>query len=721
MDSHETSKSSNIVEIARALLVIIAITIFAIVACMLVVTWAVVKPHNSACNEITISEPHRSTPPAPPSPQPVRSEEEQPTPIESLDDKRLRLRRELLTVDEMEKNLDDSIIDKLEEYFSLFEETLPAMPTAALNQRFNLLAARDQVPWVNQSNNDLYFKLLLGENQFPLWTSVSEVFGSYLDLMLENLYHVHRHYKSQPLKRTENTLPIIEMFIQNYQNKLDKMAFKKNSYTITGIPWGKNWWQFTILSTELLAEYLLLPTFLCKPNIRNVAQNLILELITSPKVSLGYGRTTANTVGMAAPWILAHYFNESIDTAINHDDYKYVLNYIQLEFQKDFKSNGRHVDNSFVEHSGVHAFGYLMRISNSSTNYFYAFDTLAGRFTKTDHAYDVIRRLVLHKSIPYLGVMGLFSREEKLDARTYEKSLDGLRIMPLARIMRYYTDKAAFCIKGVIKGIGYYEIDQTHYMYGNYWVQYREPFLLDNLQNYTNLNSLKTGLILQKNTKRPKILKNKWITTTADFTPLAAESFVVASLGTDDTQKQQQKKVDVFYQNYLLREFGNYTVNEVVIIDEYEAEITIEVCVDNFDTESYVYFMPDGEEIEISQNKAQSIKYIYTIEDDGNIVYQRGSYFSVPGCTETFPRSISHDRFRVELLEKKNLHSSDDCADYAVLMDDVGTPIVACPLFGSTNELADVILSHPTSSQQTYKFSFNSEINQYKYQGTYME
>lgn len=120
--------------------------------------------------------------------------------------------------------------------------------------------------------------------------------------------------------------------LDNFVLSLERTFGKTRGNSIKSIPYGQNWYSFSILVPNFLSIYIFLRNSSNKSN----AVALIARLIESPFKSLGYSRNEVNSVYMTLPYIIVYYIlkchniskpsvnieiiNKKLDTNVNDAD-----------------------------------------------------------------------------------------------------------------------------------------------------------------------------------------------------------------------------------------------------------------------------------------------------------------------------------------------------------------------------------------------------------------
>ncbi|KAM0731209.1 Occlusion-derived virus envelope protein E66 [Formica fusca] len=263
--------------------------------------------------------------------------------------------------------------------------------------------------------------------------------------------------KENSMERRKKCIDIMDDFVPRYQKAME------GKYNKT-FPWGKNWYQFSISSTLMLFHYMLI----AGEKGQKIAIDMIRSIIVTPKKSLGQTRSEANSVYMALPWIVAHYYNKTIERASQDPDYVYVVNYIKLQPTKEKKEVGLYRDYTYITHGNCLAYGYLSEMINMSLPLVY-FDNCMTDFLSK---WEKCQKILAHPTIPY-GPVGFYTRSSTLKSFSYKDSKLGIEVIPTCLFIRMYGDDYSFAVRGQNSWIAYYESDKTNDDMAQYWVQYR--------------------------------------------------------------------------------------------------------------------------------------------------------------------------------------------------------------------------------------------------------
>lgn len=291
------------------------------------------------------------------------------------------------------------------------------------------------------------------------WNVDNVVLGS----MCNFLILVARYYLREltPAADKQRCLDIMGDWLDRYDAKLP------NPIPPNRFPWGNNWYEFSISSSSFLFNYMI-----CVYNVQTdklqQAIALLFRIIETPLKSLGWARDQANSIYMGLPWIVAHYFNGTVEEAAKHPDYQYVVDYIKFPVVKERKKEGLYMDYTYITHTNVLAYGYLSEMTKMSKP-IVSFDNLMRDFLLD---WKRGQRILSHPTMTY-GPIGFYSRDKRLTAPTNSDSPLGIKVIPTCLFLRMYHTNYSFAVRGQNEWIAYYESDKTDDDMSQYWVQYR--------------------------------------------------------------------------------------------------------------------------------------------------------------------------------------------------------------------------------------------------------
>lgn len=440
----------------------------------------------------------------------------------------------------------------------------------------NLAAARKTIPRP-KSLPELLRRYSFGDEPrdigiYENWNRSHIELGDLCDLVTEGLHYAYHNLETQDANLA---IAIAEDFIARYETAM--MARPMRNGALRGFPWGENWYQFSIVSTSMLAYYLLLPiTAIMRPN----AVRLINMIISSPRSSLGYARDESNMIYMTGPWLLAKHYGGDLQQALEHSDYKSALDFLNMKFQSTANANGLHRDYSFVAHTSVIAPAYFASMTSPLTLYFYKLDP---RITVSpDKIYTNMRKIMFHDSLT-IGPIGYAGRKDTL--RTPISTLPpdhGIRVMPFARFIRMFTPNLQFSARATRMGMGYYEADRKVSNTAQYWLQYRNVHTSSTSEEcvWPNFGFLQQAPLSVNDKGRRRLLDMPPTTaTTQIYYPTRAKSFVM-----------RYDPYGVLWQDYSVDRLGEVDIRECIII-EHGRRVIVRVRIVNRSTrDAYHYY-----------------------------------------------------------------------------------------------------------------------------------
>uniref|UniRef100_A0AAU8GBI6 ODV-E66 n=1 Tax=Faxonius propinquus nudivirus TaxID=3139431 RepID=A0AAU8GBI6_9VIRU len=267
---------------------------------------------------------------------------------------------------------------------------------------------------------------------------------------------------------TSKVVKALEDWFLAMDSELDKTDYANPTYQ--GMPWGNNWYQFSIDFTQVCAYYIL-----CKVNnpiISNLCCKLITTIIKDPQHSLGYTRDAANSGMMSFPWCTAH--NRLGDLDRSSPEYLYGIEQYNVGPRTDLAANkdGTHIDFSYMIHSGVYAYGYVGSLLS-----FFPDMTQIEVIDNMEYATDMMYSKLRHRTIDVSGCC-LFTRVNTLhcDLYTGKTKTGKCEVIPSMRYIRFFGDDYQFTARGMQGTVSYYECDQTYQQMGCYSTFCREVF-----------------------------------------------------------------------------------------------------------------------------------------------------------------------------------------------------------------------------------------------------
>lgn len=477
----------------------------------------------------------------------------------------------------------------------------------------------------------------------------------------ETNVHVNRYYH------------MIEQFIERYDAEMRKLASSKKPF------WGKDWFPFSITSTILLAYYLLLPLD-SRLKQRQIAAKLILYIIPNPNQSLLYPRSNIYSIAMAGPWLVAHNELNTLPEARKNIAFLKTIDYLKFNIVENMKDEGLHRDMSYYAHNLIFSPGILLGIDSPLlqtilvTSPSEDYRILFGKLLR-------LKEILHHPTIPRT-LLGCNNRSDSLLGLTSKSSPLGIKVLPISKFLRYYTERFYFAVRGQCHWLGFYESDIVHNANAQYWVQYRSRQSIFTPASTRSIHN--RGFIQKASTTKAKIFMPE--STSQIYFPKSAKSFVM-----------QYKQYGLCYQEYTIPEFGNYTVTELIRIDSNTEIIVLTVRIENRETEALYYYMDTTKESAITLPPGKTTILEITLADleKTNIIQS----FPLYDKQHSLPLSATTNAFNIRLIND-NFH---------VLIDEKNHPILLT--FYSIDKETDRITATVDNARIT--FAFNVRHNQY--------
>lgn len=411
--------------------------------------------------------------------------------------------------------------------------------TAAVKKYLNTLYLNSSLETV-----DIYFNTYTFTDElYPSlkWFDKDGDFQDTLEITMKIVYSatVNPTEKEKNMKKWKIAETLINTICK-------KFIFPLRPYTF---PWGTNWYSFSIILTRIITfcTFLYRDQFK-KPNktIEYWLKNAVPQILKSPRSSLGWTRDGANSVMMCVPFVGAKIISGK--PYENHPDYKYVINYIKIQYVTS--GEGFYHDGGYITHSNCRAYGYVYNAAVDFTLLAEMHD-----ITTTKAAIKKIKLILDHSSIRYHNC-SLYSRSPTMRMNVFspEGSL-GFDIIPSMSILSIKQEKSFLQFWGQKKQYCFYEADQSNNKISQYWVMARQYLYEENdVTLYTENITRYPGIISINN--QPVIIPST-TDTTQTFLPTEAFSIIC---------KVNDECVAIF-NSYDIEQFG-FKVEEITLVQK---------------------------------------------------------------------------------------------------------------------------------------------------------
>lgn len=475
-----------------------------------------------------------------------------------------------------------------------FEESIP------IKDRLNLPRARRYISEYGKLPSRLdNYKIQKLDADFDTgifnsWSKNSDDLSNICQVMLDGVRFLHtQKLKTNP--EFSNDVSRIKAYVDDFVNRLLLRFGKIDKFD--KIPWGKNWYTFSVVLCSFLAQYLLLEDSVNREKISTI----ILKILPDPMHSFKLERPLYSAP-MLGPWLLANYFKNTLDVAVKNEWYLLARKNIIASVTYKTHDRGLHLDTSWLTYTPlIPAYGSLIEsIAERSVYYYYLDESLREKKTLKD-LWQIINKIICHPTIP-LGNIGMFGRRTVNTSYVARDAPLGIRVQPFSRYIRFNTADRQFNVRAQAMHLAYYQMDNDVSNLARYWVQYRVVHTLESKEE--KLKYPMPGIIHNINAHPdPALLPIKDTDHYSGVLPKMASSFVM-----------QYQHLGFMYQTYDINEFENYTVTELIIMNSEANTINLQIDIDNDDPiVDLEYVMPDRSKIKIPKNTKKSIIIVYNL------------------------------------------------------------------------------------------------------------
>lgn len=314
------------------------------------------------------------------------------------------------------------------------------------------------------------------------------------------------HYKSSV---------IWNMVLRFVEIVMAKIPSQPENYKV---PWGTNWYQFSIT----FPRFLVMSTYLylrlnkkenesLQSHLANYISQYFAESGNLGVASMGWTRDGPNAVMMAIPYIGGKLLLKTYDP--EDSIIEYTKKFVQLKATTS--GEGLYPDGGFVFHSNLRAYGY---ISSAYQDFF-----LLSRFFKLP--IDKIRRVfeIFEHPTIRLHFSGFFTRSGSHSSSSELGKL-GFYVVDSIKAVVAKTDDWYLGFNGQIKRLCFYESDKGNNAWSQCWLMARQFLYKDSdTRWFRELVTFYPGVISYNN--NPVVLETESDTTTT-FAPEAGKCMI---------------------------------------------------------------------------------------------------------------------------------------------------------------------------------------------------
>ncbi len=364
-----------------------------------------------------------------------------------------------------------------------------------------------------QFDNTLY---IVSDDPNYVWNRDAEAFLEVI-LAIQDLAVITTN-KNSIYYKSEDIWKIVEFFIERV------MAVMPIPAPTLTVPWGTNWYQFSISYPRFLVicAYLYRRLFE-EPNlyIERVLSNYISNYFKNPDpgkfgvMSLGYLRDGANAIMMAVPYVGGHLLSKDLD--LDDKINTYVRDYVSLNFVKS--GEGLFPDYGYVFHLVLRAYGYIY----SSIADFELMSKIYGLgIEKLSNIYKIME----HPTIP-LHFSPYFTRSYSCSSN--RRGELGFYTIQSTLVCSIKTKDWLLQFNGQRDNLCFYEADKTYENLAQLWTFARVFLYLDSDSSwFKELVPYYPGVVTYNSTLQPFPTTT---TTTTVFNPKNSKTILVKGEG----------------------------------------------------------------------------------------------------------------------------------------------------------------------------------------------
>lgn len=451
---------------------------------------------------------------------------------------------------------------------------------------------------------------------------------------------------------------------------------------IEKVPFGDNWYVFSIIFTATLAYYCMFKYLLNQIDNRcKIATHYILAFLPTPTKTINIKRETY-PIQMLAPYLVAHVIENDIDAISNTSEVMIARKNASMEIVKNRTRTGLHMDDSYLSYSLILSYNVLENLNDPMTSYYFALD----RNTESpDIALERIHRSMLHPTIGY-GNIGLFTQQRLLSCKTHRLGQIGNHVKPFSGILIANCLKTQFSMRVQMPHLAYYQVTKKLSDMAQFWVQYRRV----HKNEETNLEPIypQPGFIQVGNNNFPIDLRLNQNEST-NMKLLKPKQCLGAVLA--------YKHLAFASNDYEITEFGDYTVKELVVVNSILNNITIYIKIENKNkSETCYYYARMNNSIEkfsIPPQKARTFAVILDQSTMRNTIQDSSTVVGFPF-----------------ILQNIELRRHDENNESGLVLFDNKIPMIYAPMIWENEQ--DRLIK--TIEQSRISFVFDYAINQYR-------
>lgn len=319
-----------------------------------------------------------------------------------------------------------------------------------------------------------------------------------------------------------------------------------------------------ILSTvTMLGHFLLLSTTVTDNEARKKAMDLIERWVTSPRQLADKRRVSSasDIVQLTGPWLLLKYHMEPYRVfeklVLESEDFLFAREILRMKEKTQLGEQGRHMDGSYFDGNGMLSFDTLSRLADPNVAYVFGLVVIDGDPTvkaKPDILWAQVNDTISHPAVDK-GLFGVnvFKDPDSYTIHTNHNAPYGLRVMPLCKYLRCFTETHHFSVRGLSSRYPFFNRQTMPDNSAQYAVQYRNVLTRASSAPIVTFPNL--GLIVAA-TGNNEPVRMQWQEPSVVRYPREARSVVL-----------KYRQFGILYQTYRIPEFGEYRVNELITVN----------------------------------------------------------------------------------------------------------------------------------------------------------
>jgi hypothetical protein len=299
------------------------------------------------------------------------------------------------------------------------------------------------------------------------WENDTVIFSN-LGIALVNIARAQSNIGYSDSYLNSKLRDMLLVIVKKIDIKITDWVYKDNTF-----PWGANWYEFTVSFPYYMCATIfhMLTIYKKYPMEVNYLKDFFIryenKLVETPVKGLGWTRTGSNTLLQGASWMICKYWDGTLDSYADNEDYKYMI--VQSNIVKVTEGEGLRPDYGWIFHIFVRAYGYL----SSTINY-----ALIINVIEKNNYKNVSEELSAIMSHPIIKAQNpaLFSRTPQVQ-RFLNSGEYGYSLQYSTNILTIKNENLMMQIYAQDYTLAIYESDKTNEREMQLWTMAREIWL----------------------------------------------------------------------------------------------------------------------------------------------------------------------------------------------------------------------------------------------------